>query len=189
MKLNLGCGRNTLSGWVNIDSARLPGVDIVADLDACRHSFLPFRDDSFDEFHGSHVMEHLNNTLSFMQELHRISRKGANAVFRVPYGSSDDAFEDPTHVRRYFMNSFAYFSQPAYSRADYGYRGDWATNKITLHVDRNRHSGKKVEDIMHEIKTFRNIVLEMVVELRCIKPIRQPERELYSPPNIEISLS
>ena len=31
-RLNVGCGRNILPDWINLDSAALPGVDI-ADLE------------------------------------------------------------------------------------------------------------------------------------------------------------
>lgn len=65
-----------------------------------------------------------------MQELHRIAKPGAKANFRLPNGASDDAFEDPTHVKQYFLQSFGYFSQPYYWRSDYGYRGDWKADKI-----------------------------------------------------------
>ena len=123
-----------------------------------------------------------------MQELHRVAKPGARAVFRVPYGSSDDAFEDPTHVRQYFMSSFGYFSQPYYWRADYGYRGDWATDRATLLVDAARYAGKSADEIMSEVRTLRNVVKEMVVELRAVKPIRESRRELQSPYKISIQL-
>ena len=32
LKLNLGCGRNAIEGWVNVDAVALPGVAVVADL-------------------------------------------------------------------------------------------------------------------------------------------------------------
>jgi hypothetical protein len=106
----------------------------------------------------------------------------------VPYGSSDDAFEDPTHAKPYFLNSFSYFAQPYYWFADYGYRGDWLIDKRILWVDANTHQGKNAEQIMFEVKTFRNIVKEMIVELRAIKPIREPKQELLVESPIEIVL-
>ena len=141
-KLHVGCGRNIMESWINLDIADLPGVDIVADLDNCKNVKLPLGNDSIDEFFVSHVIEHIRNPLDMMEELHRVASPDALAVFRCPYGSSDEAFEDPTHVRQYFLNSFGYFSQPFYWRADYGYRGDWITEKITLIVDGNKHKGK-----------------------------------------------
>ena len=32
-RLNVGCGRSALEGWINLDFMPLPGVDIVADLE------------------------------------------------------------------------------------------------------------------------------------------------------------
>ena len=188
MKLHVGCGRNALAGWTNLDSQPLPGVDVVFDLDQCHRAPLPFADDTVDEILASHVIEHLTQTLPFMQELHRVAKPDATAVFRVPYGSSDEAYEDPTHVRPYFINSFGYFSQPYYWRADYGYRGDWMTEKVTLIVDARKHSGKTPEQIIDEVHRARNVVKEMIVELRAVKPIREPRAELQHRHSIVIQL-
>lgn len=187
-KLNIGCGRNSRPGWLNLDIADLPGVDVIADLDNCRKRHLPFEDNSFEEFYASHVIEHIKDTLGLMQELHRIAKPNAKAIFRCPYGSYDSAFEDPTHVRQYFINSFEYFSQPAYWRADYGYRGDWLTEKIILVVDKNKYNGDKPEKILNEAYMYRNVVREMIVELKAIKPIREAKKDLQVAHKIEIQL-
>jgi len=135
MKLNIGCGRTPLKGWLNVDCMAAVGedsiVDIIANLDADQVK-LPLEDDSCDEFLLSHVLEHINKPLPLMEELHRIAKPGALAVVRCPYGSSDDAWEDPTHVRPYFMNSFGYFSQPFYWRAQYDTMGyyDVFSNRV-----------------------------------------------------------
>lgn len=188
-KLNVGCGRNILSEWINLDSAMLPGVDVVCDLEPCADVPLPLEDDSVDEFLLSHVIEHLHHTLPLMQELHRVAKPGAKAVIRVPHGASDDAWEDPTHLRGYFLASFGYFPQPFYWRADYNYRGDWQPEKLGLVVAKEVYTGMSVEFIMKDVEHKRNVVREMIANLRAVKPIRQPIRELQVPPHIEILLA
>jgi SAM-dependent methyltransferase len=181
MKLNLGCGRSTLYGWTNVDRIQLPGVDVVADLNTA----LPFDDDSADEILLSHTLEHIQNTLPLMEELHRVAKPDALLVVAVPYGTSDDAWEDPTHVRPYFLGSFNYFSQPFYWKADYGFRGDWKTEEIVIVAD-DRFRGKEPAEIARALHTERNVAREMVVSMRAIKPIREPLRELQEPNKITV---
>lgn len=183
-KLHLGCGKTILEGWVNLDRAVLPGVDVVADMDCCATQPLPFPDNIFKEILGRHVIQCIRNPLPLFQELHRIARPLATATFVLPYGSSDDAFEDPTHVRQYFLRSFAYFSQPYYWRADYGYRGDWLVEKICLQVS-TAYRGKNPGEILADVMKLRNVVQEMTVRLLAIKPIREARKELQVAPIIE----
>lgn len=176
IRLNLGCGRNIKPDWVNIDSMQLDGVNIVADLDTGERIHLPFSDNSVDEFLLSHVLEHIKYPLMLMEELYRIAKPTAIMTIHVPYGSSDNAFEDPTHVRQYFKGSWGYFSQPYYWRADYGYHGDWLVEIINLYVI--KPGDQSYDEIMHMIDHQRNIVVEMVVTLKPVKPKREPLREL-----------
>ena len=188
LHLNLGCGRTPLQGWVNLDIAAMPGVDVVADLDACRTTRLPFDDNCASQFRMSHVLEHIGDALALMQELHRIAEPGALMTIRLPYGSSDDAFEDPTHRQRYFMNSFGYFAQPAYWRADYGYRGDWAVEDVTLLVRKEENAGLDADALLRKINQLRNVVVEMVAVLKAVKPIRPAERALLPHPVVNLQL-
>lgn len=185
-RLHLGCGKTILPGWINLDIVPLEGVDVVADLDSCGQVPLPFDDSTIDEFFGSHLFEHLRNPLAVMQELHRIAKPNAKLVFRGPYGSSDDAYEDPTHARPIFLRSFRYYAQPTYTWADYGYRGDWQMNVISLYVSKARYEGKSWQDIMDDVMRVRNVVQEMVVELVAVKPIRPPLGELQVTPPVNI---
>lgn len=187
-KLNVGCGRNALAGWINLDFMPLPGVDIVADLDACDREPLPIDDDSTDEFLLSHVLEHIRKPLPLMQELYRIARPDALCVVRCPHGASDDAWTDPTHLRPYYHGSFGYFSQPYYWRADYGYRGDWQPRTITLAVEGERFAGVAATEIFSRMQTERNVVREMIVELVAVKPIREPRRELQRQPKLTFTM-
>ena len=188
-KLNVGCGRDILKDWINLDCISMPGIDIVADIDQCRDKPLPFDDNSIDEFLLSHVIEHLHNPLPLMQELYRIATPDAVALIKVPHGSSDDAFEDPTHIRQYFHGSFGYFSQPFYWKADYGYRGDWQAKKIQFLVPASGNQGLTADDIFAKVKTLRNQVTEMVVELHAVKPAREPLAELQQAAKFEFILT
>lgn len=189
MKLNVGCGRSISPGWINLDSMSVPGVDVIFDLESCSKNKIPLPDDSTNEFLLSHVIEHIHNILPMMQELYRVSQPEAKMVIRVPYGSSDDSFEDPTHVRWCFIGSFGYFSQPFYWRADYGYRGDWQPKKIRLIMEKRFVEGKNVDQIMDQVMHQRNTVREMVAELFAIKPMRSPAKELQENPEIIIELA
>lgn len=181
-KLNVGCGKTIMERpWCNLDKEALEGVDFVFDLEDNRKQ-LPFETDTFEEILLSHILEHLQRPLDVMQELWRVARPDALLTVRVPYGSSDAAWEDPQHIRPYFLQSFEYFGQPCYWRADYGYRGDWQVTMRTLIINENApfvgaargDLAQMLDLVMHA----RNIVLEFYVELRAVKPIREQRREL-----------
>jgi SAM-dependent methyltransferase len=184
LRLNLGCGRDVLPGWINLDHRAGPGIDVVADLDDCARTRLPFDDDSVAEVRMSHVIEHLRDTLPLMAELHRVVRAEARLTIHVPHGASDDAWEDPTHVRAYFPSSFSYFSQPYYWRADYGYRGDWQPEQVLLMVPAALIEQHGMAVMCERVLLERNLVTEMVATLHAVKPIRAPDRALIVNPQV-----
>ena len=186
LRLNVGCGRDIQPGWVNIDLAALPGVDITFDLERCGEQQLPIEDNSVTEIRLSHVIEHIDNALPLMAELYRVAANNCLCTIRVPHGSSDDAWTDPTHVRPYFPGSFGYFSQPHYWRADYGYRGDWQPEKVLLMVDRAKFGSMDGQRLLHAVRHERNVVEEIIAQMRAIKPARAPSRELQVPPDIKV---
>ena len=184
MKLHLGCGHTHLDGFVNIDITPMPGVDLALDLDnGCR---LPFPGNSVGDIFGYHVLEHIKDRLGLMQELHRVARPGARAVFSVPYGGNDSADEDPTHVCRMYPNSWGFFSQPFYWRADYGYRADWKIERVIIVARADRIRGLTSEQAYEKIRELRNVGIEMTAHLIAVKPIRPARRELQDPMIMEI---
>lgn len=183
MKLNLGCGNSIMPGWINVDRKMAPGVDVLLDLEAPGRKIAGVDGDGVSEFLASHVLEHVRNVLPLMQWCWDIAAPGALFTARVPYGSSDDADEDPTHVRRFFLGSWGYFGQPNYWRADYGYRGDWQVAKVTL-ICSEHMRGRDASAVYFE----RNAVKEMVAELVAIKPAREPKRELQRAPVIDLQI-
>ena len=171
-KLNLGCGKEVFEGpeWTNVDLTPREGV-VVADLEKA----WPFPDDHFDELFCAHVLEHMKDPLHFMQEAWRVAKPGALMTVMVPYGSSDNAWEDPTHTRPYFIGSFYFFSQPAYHSADYGYRGDWDAELITVDLPDRLFPDKDPAAVEKILRHQRNVVDQMTAELRAVKPIRSPD--------------
>ncbi|MBF0158463.1 MAG: hypothetical protein HQL58_02970 [Magnetococcales bacterium] len=180
--LHLGCGRDYFPGWINLDMVGC--ADIHFNLDNCGEEKIPLSDDQIDGFYMSHLFEHIRNPLTMMEELWRIAKNGAQLIIRLPYGSSDDAFEDPTYVRPYFETSFHVFSQSSHKTADYGYRADWHTEKIMLIVPKGTIG--EIAETYKQIKQKRNIVREMVVMMRAVKPARLSTAKFESIPTVII---
>ncbi len=107
MKLNLGCGRETIRGYVNCDISKDVNPDKVVDLE----KKLPFKDNSVEEVVINHVLEHIINFIPLMHELRRICGPGARIYARVPFYSSWSQFTDPTHVRFFTPRTFDYFKK------------------------------------------------------------------------------
>lgn len=114
-KLNLGCGRDIREGWVNLDQARLPGVDVVHNLERVP---LPFDDGHFDHIHAKDVLEHVEY-IPLLAELHRILRPGGTLQIQVPHFTSADNFIDPTHKKQFSIRTFEFFVKDSPIARDY----------------------------------------------------------------------
>lgn len=96
LKLDLGCGPNKREGFTGVDIMQFDGkVDVIADL---RQKW-PWDDDSVDEVHCSHFLEHLTQEerVHFANELFRVLKKDAKALIIVPSWTNERAYGDPTH--------------------------------------------------------------------------------------------
>ncbi len=107
MRLNIGCGKALMKGFVNLDKIKLSGVDVVHDLNSFPY---PFKSSMFSEIVCNHVLEHLDDAVSVMEELHRIGKKGALIRVKVPYFNHHSSFTDPTHKHFFTLDSFNYFT-------------------------------------------------------------------------------
>lgn len=116
--LDLGCGSRKQPGAIGVDIARVPQVDIVADVTRP----LPFRSDSVDAIYASHLLEHLDNLGAFMNEVWRICKPGALVQFRFPHGTTPfGIWRDPTHQRGLFLDTFDYFDPNTFDGRMFGY--------------------------------------------------------------------
>lgn len=103
--LDIGCGNRKLPGATGIDSLALPAVDIVHDLDIFPW---PVQSGSMDLVFANHYLEHANDVLKTLGEIHRILKPEGRLVVQVPYFRSVDAVTDPTHRHFFTANTLDY---------------------------------------------------------------------------------
>jgi len=113
-KLNLGCGRNIKKGWVNLDCANIPGVDVVHDIEKLP---LPFNDEEFDKIFCEDILEHIEY-IPVLKDLYRILKPSGNVKIRVPHFTSRNNYVDPTHRRSFSVDTFDFFVEEQ-TRKDY----------------------------------------------------------------------
>lgn len=96
LKLDLGCGPHKKEGFTGVDAIEFPGVDIVLDIS---RAVWPWKNDSVEEAHASHVLEHFPaaGRFNFMNELYRVLKPGAKATIITPHWASCRAYGDLTH--------------------------------------------------------------------------------------------
>lgn len=129
-KVDLCCGRGKPEGFFGVDLAPGPGVDLVHDL----NTGFPFEDSSVEVLRAHDAIEHLPDRLATMNEIWRVCRDGAVVDIKVPSTDGRGAFQDPTHVSYWNINSFAYYSSdfPNYFEQcrRYGFKGDFRIQRL-----------------------------------------------------------
>ena len=111
MKLHLGCGNDYKEGYFNCDLSEQVNPDKVINLEKP----LPFENDSVDEIIAYHILEHINNFIPLMHEIHRVCKKGAKIFIKTPFYTGWGQYNDPTHVRFFSIYTFQYFKKGNYS--------------------------------------------------------------------------
>lgn len=115
MKINLGCGNKKFEGYINVDI--IPSADVVVDLE---NGSLPFPDNSVEEIRAEQVFEHISNFLPLMNEIHRILIPGGRLRGHVPLAGTLQSFQDPTHVRFFVPDTFAYWQKDCPLHEEHG---------------------------------------------------------------------
>lgn len=128
IRLDFGCGPNKIKEngkeFIGVDAMNFPGVDIVLDLTAkeksvqnadfsVTHTYKswPWADDSVEEIHASHFMEHLDamERIHFVNECYRILKPGGQARIIVPHWNSCRSMGDLTHKFPLVTEMFFYY--------------------------------------------------------------------------------
>lgn len=163
--LNLGCGYNTDLDFVNLDRSANVGAEIVWNLEKTP---LPAQSSRFKFILASHVLEHIQNIVPLMRELHRVLKPGGYLVAMTPYATSDDAFEDPTHCRYFNEMSWHYFNKATYEGNNAGHYDsgvDFAfeVEQVVLVPRAEFQNDPQIE---FKRRYWRNVIQEMQVTLR-----------------------
>ncbi|MBD1913918.1 glycosyltransferase [Leptolyngbya sp. FACHB-8] len=150
LRVDLGCGGWKAEGFIGVDISPGPGVDVVADL----NRRFPFADNSVEVVKAYDVVEHLPDRLHTMNEIWRICQHDAIVDIRVPSTDGRGAFQDPTHVSFWNINSFKYYcvEYPPYWNLcqNYGFRG--AFTLVSLEEEYSEEEVVHVRAILKAIK-------------------------------------
>lgn len=117
IRINLGCGLDRRSGFINLDRNGLLQPDIIHDLEM---QPWPFADNSAAEILAKHVLEHLikqgdhTGFFNFFRECYRILKTGGIVKVHVPSYRFENAFGDPGHKSAYSRKTFLFLSKKAY---------------------------------------------------------------------------
>lgn len=185
LKLNLGCGQNLLTGYINVDKFGNP--DTKHDLEIFPW---PWQENSVNEIVMNHILEHLGKTtdifLKIIQEIYRICCPNALIKLRVPHPRHDDFIGDPTHVRAITPSVMSLFSKENCRKWS---QINAANTPLALFLDVDfkivkseivleepwaselKSGRKKTEEIMNELKLYNNVAKEFNIHLQVIKSV------------------
>ncbi|NES84576.1 MAG: glycosyltransferase [Moorea sp. SIO2B7] len=170
--LDLGCGKHKEKDFIGVDCVANDQVDVVADL----NNRFPFAKDSVDFIKAHDIIEHLQDRIHTMNEIWRISKPNAIIDIRVPSTDGRGAFQDPTHISFWNLNSFMYYCQefPAYLELcqTYGFEGKFSI--ISLQEEKSENNVIHVNAKLKVIKSPDNSYIEQL-NLREINLIIFPD--------------
>jgi hypothetical protein len=185
IKLDLGCGQNPKDGFEGVD---IRGGKAKHVMDLFKFPWR-FADNSVDEIHASHFLEHIpareveerdlasDNSLysyvgqdmlfAFMDECYRILKPDCWMHVVVPSGRSNRAFQDPTHRRFFMQETFIYFN------------ADWRKSQGLDHYRVKCHFGLDVghsmpqeeglrspEALAQRMNTMWNVTVDWIAKLK-----------------------
>lgn len=128
--LNLGGGNKEIYGSHNL---QLPEWN-------AEKEFIPYSNDSVDQIHAYHFLEHVTNPIKLLMDCQRVLKVGGRMNILVPYYKCEMAVQDLDH-KKLFSSEYLKqtFSNPYYNNT--GDKFDWKfeikLNVIIGIVDRN----------------------------------------------------
>ncbi len=134
-KLNLGAGRKSLKDYVNLDMFKLPGIDVVHDLN--KYPW-PFKDHAFSEVRCPYVLEMLSDFIKAVEEIYRISKPNAIIKVSSPLFPNMRSAQDPLTKTLMTYNTFDYFA-PSKHHLNYYSKAKLKVLKREIVFSRNKY--------------------------------------------------
>lgn len=104
LKLDLGCSKHKLKGYIGLDILRADYVDVVCDARK-----LPFADNCVSEVYSRYALEHIPDNLAVISELFRVCKHNAVIKLILPHFSNPAWSDDLTHVYKYSTRTFEHY--------------------------------------------------------------------------------
>jgi hypothetical protein len=190
LKLDLGCGPNPIEGFTGVDAITF-GKDNILKHDL-RVTPWPFEDNSVEQAHCSHFLEHLTNLndkwerVHFFNELWRVmvpvEYNSAGAPVKgfarivIPHWCSNRYYGDPTHKEPFGEFGICYLD-PAWRKVNAphtdiehnpdGYNCHWACSyDYTLH---GALTGRNQEYVQHAVNFWKEAAQDVIFVMTAIK--------------------
>lgn len=104
--LDVGCGRNKFPGAEGIDFAENSVADVRHNLNDFPY---PLPDSRYEVILLRNLIEHLQDIVRLMEEVHRVGKPQSDVIITTPHFSSLYSYQDPTHIRHLALDSMEYF--------------------------------------------------------------------------------
>lgn len=153
LALDLGGAHNSPPGYTPVDQHLVEG--------GIFHTFpapLPRPDSSVGVIRACDFLEHVEDKVAMMNEIHRLLAPGGILISKTPSSEGWGAHQDPTHVAFWNPNSFWYYTDPQYaafvpeitarfqvSRQTHGFPSPWHEANRISYVNANLIAKKDAE--------------------------------------------
>ena len=194
-KINLGCGKDYLDDWVNVDFYDDSTCDIKHDLEIFPW---PWEDNSVSEILIKHTLEHLGADwkvyIKILQEMYRVCEDDAHIQVDVPSPWHWNYISDPTHVRPVTPDGLNLFSKEHCQKCiDEGmsetpfamiydvdlrpHDVEWKFDQLWQgKIDRGEIQRSQIEEIH---ANYRNVVTEFKISLAVVKSEESAKKHTY----------
>ncbi len=176
IRIDIGCGKNKREGFLGVDILPFEGVDVI--MDAGNKKW-PFEDNSVDEVHASHFVEHLlpKERIHFVNELQRVLKNpvyqdgkliSGFATVITPHWASQRAYGDLTHTWPPVSEFWFYYLDKDWRAVNAPHNQDYKCNlEVTwgyaLHPEVNN---RNVEYQQEAMKWKKEACSDMIAQIR-----------------------